>query len=123
MSEYPERKITIYHKVEDKWVRYIKKASYRNISSIEHNKDGSNSKDTAIIRIFDTDNYNVTWFVDKKDIAVNQEVNDEIDGNTPITQLSKKYGTENVYKVTSIEKLIFKDEDIKELNHIKLGCI
>jgi len=65
----------------------------------------------------------VSWFVQKGDVIVNKEVEDEIEGNTPITQLSNKYGKDNVYKIISIDKFIYDDKDIEELNHIKLGCV
>lgn len=123
MTDFPMQKITIYHKNSKQWDRYVKDASYRNTSVINHNKNGSNSTEKALIRIFDVEEYNLTWFAVKDDIIVNKEVKDDIEGSTPITQLSNKYGKENVHKVTSIDKLIFKDEDINELNHIKLGCI
>lgn len=124
MSDFPTQKITIYHKNnENKWDRYIKEASYRDTSILNRNKNGSNSTDNVLIRIFDVETYNSKWFVGKEDVVVNKEVSDVIDGNTPITQLSKKYGKDNIHKVTSIDKFIFDDEDIKELNHIKIGAI
>lgn len=122
MSDFPTQKITIYHKNGKQWDRYVKEASYRNTSVINHNKNGSNSTEKALIRIFDVEGYNLTWFVQKDDVIVNREVKDEIE-SAPITQLSNKYGKDNVHKITSIDKPIFNDEDIKELNHIKLGCI
>lgn len=124
MSDFPTQKITIYHKNnENKWDRYIKEASYRDTSILNRNKNGSSSTDNVLIRIFNVETYNSKWFVGKEDVVVNKEVSDVIDGNTPITQLSKKYGKDNVHKVTSIDKFIFDDEDIKELNHIKIGAI
>lgn len=122
MSDIPTRKITIYHKEDKKWHRYVVDASYRNISIENRNKNGSNSNDNALIRIFDIEEYNSKWFVEKEDIIVNTEVEDIIE-NTPLTKLSEKYGTSNVHKVVSIDKPIYDDDDIKELNHIKLGCI
>lgn len=124
MSEFPIQKITIYHKNGSKWDRYVKNASYRNTSIVNRNKNGSNSADNALIRIFDVEGYNnMTWFVLKDDVIVNKEVEDEIEENTPMTQLNKKYGKDNVHKITSIDKFIFDDEDIADLNHIKLGCV
>lgn len=123
MSDFPTKKITIYHKnSENKWDRYVIEASYRDTSITNHNRNGSNSTDNVLIRIFDVKEYNSKWFVEKEDVIVNKEVNDVIDENTPITQLSKKYGKDNIHKVTSIDKFIFDDKDIEELNHIKLGC-
>lgn len=123
MSDFPKQNITIYHKNGGKWDRYVKEASYRNTSILNRNKNGSDSTDNALIRIFDIEGYNLSWFIDKEDIIVNKEIDDEIEGNTPNTQLSKKYGKDNIHKVTSIDKFIFNDEDIEELNHIKIGAI
>lgn len=122
MKDIPIQEITIYHKTNNSWDRYVVNASYRNISIINRNKNGTNSSDNTLIRIFDVEGYNSKWFVEKEDIIVNKKVIDEIEGKTPITQLSK-YGKSNVHKVVSIDKFIFDDEDIKELNHIKLGCV
>lgn len=124
MSYFPTQKITIYHKNnENKWDRYVIEASYRGTSILNHNRNGSNSTDNVLIRIFDVKEYNSKWFVEKDDIIINKEITDVIEGNTPLTQLSKKYGKDNVHKVTSIDKFLFDDENLKELNHIKLGCI
>lgn len=123
MTVFPMQKVTIYHKNGKQWDRYVKEASYRNTSVVNHNRNGSSSTDNALIRIFDVEGYNLTWFVQKNDIIVNEEVEDIIENNTPITQLSNQYGKDNVHKVTSIDKFIFEDEDIEQLNHIKLGCI
>lgn len=123
MSEFPTQKITIYHKNGAEWDRYVKEASYRNTSILNRNKNGLNSNDNTLIRIFDVEDYNVTWFALKDDVIVNKEVEDEIKENIPMTQLSKKYGKDNVHKITSIDKFIFDDKDIEDLNHIKLGCV
>lgn len=120
MEDFPTQKITIYHKADNIWNRYVVEASYRNTSILNRNKSGSNSTDNALIRIFDISGYNETWFVAKGDVIVNKSVDDEIK-STPLTELSQKYGAENVHKVTSIDKFIFDDEDLP--NHIKLGCI
>ena len=61
MSEFPTQKITIYHKNETGWDRYVKDASYRNTSILNRNKNGLNSNDNTLIRIFDVEGYNVTW--------------------------------------------------------------
>lgn len=123
MSDFPTQKITIYHKNnENKWDRYVIEASYRDTSIINHSRNGFNSSDNVLIRIFDVKEYNSKWLVGKDDIIVNKEVVDEIK-SAPLTELSKKYGKDNVHKVTSIDKFLFADEDIEELNHIKLGCI
>ncbi len=123
MSDFPIREITIYHKSNNQWIRYVKEASYRNNSILNHNKNGSSSTDDVIVRIFDIEGYNLEWFVQEGDYIVNKKVTDEIEENTPATQLSKVYGKENVHKVTSINNLIFNDSDIEELEHIKVGCI
>lgn len=123
MSEFPIQKITIYHKNDKQWDRYVKDASYRNTSILNRNKNGSNLTDNALIRIFDVETYNSKWFVEKGDVIVNKEVDDMIEGNIPLTQLTKQYGADNVHKVNSVDKFIFDDEDIEELNHIKVGAI
>ena len=125
MKDFPMQYITIYHKNEKTWDRYVKKASYRNVSTLNHNKTGQTSVDSATIRIFDINDYNTSWFVEKGDVIVNQKVNDKIEDNSPITQLSKKYGKSKVHKVNMVDKFIFEGEDkeMEELNHIKIGCI
>ena len=124
MSDFPLQKITIYHKVENNvYERYVKNVSYRNTSMLNQNNYGFSSSDKAIIRIFDIDGFKETWDIQKGDVIVNSEVSDEIENDTPITELSSKYGKDNVHKVNSINILIFNDDDIEEINHIKLGCI
>lgn len=123
MEDFPTRKITIYHKNDNKWNRYVKEASYRDASILNHNKNGDSSTDNVLIRIFDIEGYDSTWFAQKGDIIVNKEVNDDIEGNTPNTQLSTVYGKQNVHKITSVDNFIFDDEDIEELNHVKIGAI
>lgn len=122
MDEFPKQKITIYHKTESRYNRFVIDASFRQTSILNHNRNGSNSVDTVLIRTFDVKGYNSKWFVAKGDIIVDMEVSDDIEGTTPYTQLLKKYGEDNVFKVTSIDKFIFKDEDLIELNHIKIGA-
>lgn len=144
MSDFPTQEITIYHKnKQNKYERYVKEASIRNTSMLNHNKNGFSGSDKAIIRIFDVKGYNKsihiqntssilncplnyflgeTWKIAQGDIIVNGVVKDEIE-TTLNTELSKKYGKENVFKVNSINVLIYDDEDIEELNHVKLGCI
>lgn len=144
MSDFPMQKITIYHKNKQNiYERYEKEASVRNTSMLNHNKNGLSSNDKVIIRIFDVKGYNKsiyientssilncpldcflgeTWKIAKGDIIVNGVVKDEIE-TIPNAELSKKYGKENVFKVNSINVLIYDDKDIEELNHVKLGCI
>lgn len=145
MSDFPMQNITIYHQNSQKqYERYEKKASIRNTSMLNHNKNGFDSGDKVTIRVFDVKGYNKsihiqntssvlnrplnsflgeTWKVSQGDIIVNGIVKDEIKTTAPNTELSQKYGKENVFKVNNINILIFDDEDIEELNHIKLGCI
>lgn len=122
-EDFPTRKITIYHKNDKVWDRYVKEASYRNNSILNHNKNGSSSTDNVIIRIFDIKGYGSTWFISKGDIVVNKEVNDKVEGSTPNTQLSKIYGGENVHKVTEINDLTLNDEELEDLMHIKIGAV
>ena len=65
MEDFPTQKITIYHKSDNVWNRYVVEASYRNTSISNHNKSGSSSTDNALVRIFDIDEYNSKWFVQK----------------------------------------------------------
>lgn len=145
MSDFPTQKITIYHKNEQgKYERYVKEASFRNTSMLNKDNYGFSSSDKAIIRIFDTKGYNKsifikntismldcplnsflgeTWKVQKEDVIVNAEVMDEIVGTAPLTQLGNKYGKENVFKINSLNILIYDDEDLQELNHVKIGCV
>ena len=75
MSDFPTQKITIYHKNnQNKWERYVIEASYRDTSITNHNRNGSNSTDNVLIRIFDVKEYNSKWFVEKDDIIINKEV-------------------------------------------------
>lgn len=122
MEDFPTQEITIYHKNKEKWDRFIIEASYRNTSILNHNRTGSDSTDNVLIRIFNIEEYNLKWFAEKGDIIVNKAVHDEII-SAAMTELSKKYGSSNVHKIVSIDKFIFGDDDIKELNHIKLGCV
>ena len=145
MEDFPTQKITIYHKNEkNQYKRYVKECSFRNTSMLNQKNYGFTGTDKAIIRIFDIKGYNKsiifkntsstlnlplnsfigdTWKISKEDVIVNGAVEDDITDNTPITTLTKKYGKENVFKVTSINLLIFNDEDIEELNHVKIGAI
>lgn len=113
--------ITIYHKEENKYVRYNKKASVRNTSYLNRNKTGIQTTDNALIRVFDVDNYNTAWKCQKGDVIVSLEVSDEI-LKVPLTEMRGKYGKDNVYEVSSIDKFIFENSDIKPLNHIKIGA-
>lgn len=118
MENFPMQNITIYHKNGNKYERYVKEASYRNTSIINRVTSGVSNSDTTLIRIFDLKDYKNTWFVAKGDVIVNKEVEDEIE-STPITQLSNKYGRNNVHQVTSIDEFIFGEE----LDHVKIGAV
>lgn len=122
MNDFPMQKITIYHKkTENKattYERYIVNASYRNTSIKNRNTIGTENSDNALIRIFDIKGYNNAWYIEKGDIIVNKEVADEIQGTSPITQLSNLYGRDNVQEVISIDKFLFDTE----LDHIKIGA-
>lgn len=122
MSDFPMQKITIYHKkVENKitsYERYVKEAGYQTTSILNRNNTGVSTTDTANIWIFDVEGYNNTWYAEKGDIIVNIEVTDEIEGTAPITQLSKKYGRDNVHEIQSTDKFIIGEE----IDHIELGA-
>lgn len=113
--------ITIFHKEESKYVRYNKKASVRNTSYLNRNKTGVQTTDNALIRVFDASGYDDTWKCQKGDVIVALNVSGKIQ-NAPLTEMRKKYGKDNVYEVSSIDKFIFENIDTKPLNHIKIGA-
>lgn len=113
--------ITIYHKEDNKYIRYPKIASVRNTSILNRNKTGVSTTDNALIRVFDVEGYNDTWKCQKGDAIVAKDVLDEIE-QAPLTEMRQKYGKEYVYEVSSIDIFDFKSEDIKELNHVKIGA-
>lgn len=121
MTDFPTKKITIYHKNKENYERYEVEASIREISILNHNKNGTNSTENVIIRIFNTKGYNSKWKVEKDDVIVNMVVEDEVE-SAPYSELKKKYGVENVYTVKEINKMNFDDPELEELTHIKLGC-
>lgn len=121
MVDFPVKNITIYHKNKENYERYEVEASIREISILNHNKNGVNSTENVIIRIFDTKGYNSKWKVEKGDVIVNMVVEDEVE-SAPYSELKKKYGVENVYTVKEINKMNFDDPELEELTHIKLGC-
>lgn len=114
--------ITIYHKENNNWEKYIVKASVR--STVYLNRDdrgtGIQTTNNALIRIFDVKGYNLTYKIKKGDVIYSGVSNYEID-KAPLTELRNLYGKEKVFEVSSIEEFIFDDEDIKEINHIKVG--
>lgn len=112
--------ITIYHKNNTKWDRYNIRASVRYTSYLNRNKTGVNTTDNVLIRVFDVIEYNSTWKCEKGDIIVLSKVSDKII-KAPLTEMREKYGKSFVVEVSSIEPFIFEADDIKELNHIKIG--
>lgn len=121
MDGIPTKAITIYHKTKEGFERYVKEASVRNTSIRNHNRNGTNSSENVIIRIFDIEEYNKSWLVNKDDVIVNMEVKDVIE-NEAFSTLKKKYGKENVFSVKEINEMIFEFYDLDDLPHIKLGC-
>lgn len=113
--------ITIYHKENNKYIRYLKTASVRNTSILNRNKTGVSTADNALIRVFDTKGYNNTWKCQKGDVIVPFNVFDDI-SEAPLTELRKKYGKDSVYEVSSIDIFDFTNQDIIELNHVKIGA-
>ncbi len=115
------QEITIYHKEDNEFQRYNLEASFRNTSILNRNKTGVSTSDNALIRVFDVNGYNNTWKCQKGDVIVGDSVSDDVK-IAPLSELSKKYGRDNVFEVTSIDKFIFNNSNIKELNHIKIGA-
>lgn len=116
------QEITLYHKTSNGIVRYPLIASYRGTSILNRNTTGVSTTDSVLIRIFYADND--AFEIAKDDVIVNQLVNNTfIDGTIPLTTLQNQYGKENVFKVRSIDIFNFDDEDLRELNHIKVGLI
>ena len=112
--------ITIYHKENGNWIRYNEIASVRNTSYLNRNRTGTTSTDNVLIRNFNVDGYNSSWKCDKGDVIYSGNSDYSII-KAPLTELRELYGKENVFEVSSVEKFIFDDLDIKELNHIKIG--
>lgn len=114
--------ITIFHKTNNGWVSYQKVASVRDTSIRNRTNTGKDDTDKVLIRIFDVDGYGSTYNVVKDDVIVRGNVTETIT-SAPLTELRAIYGKENVYQVKSIDKFIFDDYSIKELQHIKIGAI
>ena len=125
--------ITIYHKASTGWVYYQLKASVRDTSIRNRTNTGKDDTDKVLIRIFDVDGYGTirifdvdgygsTYNIIKDDVIVRGLVANSIT-SAPITELRALYGKDNVYQVKSIDKFIFDDDSIKELQHIKVGAI
>lgn len=114
--------ITIYHKNGKIWERYpVNLASVRNTSIKNRNNTGVSDVDKALIRLFDVEGYNKTYFIKTGDVIVSKIVNDEVN-DAPLTELKAKYGQEHVFQVTSIDEFIFEYYMTKELQHIKIGA-
>lgn len=115
------QKITIYHKEGNQYERYVIDASVRNTSYKNRNSVGTDTTDNVLIRIFNVAEYNNSFKIQKGDTIYSGETNYEII-KAPITELKNLYGKEKVFEVSSVEEFIFDNEDIKELNHIKIGA-
>lgn len=118
---FPEQIITLYHKNGETYEKYHLKASVRKSTTQTFDRSGYSSDDTVLVRVFDVTSYTFQWFVSKGDIIVNSAVNDDIK-NSPLTELSEKYGKNNVFKVTSIDKFLYEDSELNDLMHIKIGA-
>jgi len=114
------QKITIYHKTDRGFEKYIVNASVRNTSYKNRNTTGTQITDNALIRIFDVDEYNKSFKIEKGDTIYSGETDYQVI-KAPITELRNMYGKEKVFEVSSIEEFIFDEPKIKELNHIKIG--
>ena len=119
--DFPKQEITLYHKdTENKeYVRYSLIASVRDTSIQNRNRTGVSSTDKALIRIFASDHNPSTYKVEKGDLIVNMNVNDNISYDKGLTELRNSYGESNTYKINTIDKFIFGEE----LDHIKLGAV
>ena len=115
------QKITIYHKTDEGFERYVVDASVRNTSYKNRNTTGVQTTDNALIRIFDVDKYNKSFRIEKGDTIYSGESTYEII-KAPLTELRNLYGKEKVFEVSSVEEFIFDEPKIKELNHIKIGA-
>lgn len=113
--------ITIYHKEATGWIRYNIKASVRNVSTLNRDRTGTQTSDNTLIRVFNVEGYNNTWKCKNGDIIYSGNSNYNII-EAPLTELRNLYGKEKVYEVSSVQEFIFEDENIKEINHIKIGA-
>ena len=110
--------ITVYHKNGTEWARYNLVASLRNTFIKNKDNTGSSNVNSALIRIFDVDGYNNTYFIENGDVIVDRSVNDTVI-KAPLTELRAIYGKDSVYSVDTVEKFIF---DGLDLSHIKIGA-
>ena len=111
--------VTIYHKENNSYKRFTKKGSLRNTASRVRNENGIDTTDNGTLRIFDVDGFEKDWKCSVGDIVVAMYIEDDV--TAPLTELRKKYGKSSVYEVSSVQKFIFDDDRVKELNHVKLG--
>ena len=119
--DFPKQDITLYHKdtTNKQYVKYNLIASVRDTSILNRSRIGESSTDRALIRIFTKDHSVTSYNVSQGDLIVNSSVSDTISYDKGLTELRNKYGEENTYKITSIDKFLFGEE----LDHIKIGAI
>jgi hypothetical protein len=110
--------ITVYHKNGTEWARYNLVASLRNTFIKNKDNTGSSNVNSALIRIFDVNGYNNTYYIENGDVIVDRSVSDTVE-KAPLTELRAIYGKNSVYSVDTVEKFIFDDLD---LSHIKVGA-
>lgn len=111
--DFPTQTITLFHKNGSEYIKYVVKASFRQTATRNYAILGASDSDTVSIRIFDYNSVEVS----KGDIIVNKKV-DDVQDSSLITYLSKTYGNDNVYQVSSVDKYIFGTS----LDHIKIGA-
>lgn len=111
--DFPKQTITIFHKEDGNYTRYVVSASFRQTATRNYAILGASDTDTVLIRIFDY----TTVTVSKGDIIVNKEV-DDTEEVSLLTYLSKTYGNSNVYQVSSVDKHIYGTD----IDHIKIGA-
>lgn len=114
------QEITIYHKENENWIRYNEIASVRNTNYLNRNRTGVNQTDKVLIRNFNVNEFGSSWKCQIGDIIYSGNTDYNVI-KTPLTELRNLYGKENVFEVSSVEKFVFEDDNIKELNHIKIG--
>lgn len=110
--------ITIYSK--DGANRYNLRASVRNTEYLNRNERGLSDTDNVLIRVFDIKGYKTSWTVEKGFVIVLNNVSDSVT-TSPLTELRKKYGKENVVEVSDIAENIYSLPILKPINHIKIG--
>lgn len=117
--DFPKIEVTVYHKIKNKWVGKKMIASFRNVSKLERSNTDVKNTNNVIIRFFYDDNENgFENYISKGDVVVSHAVDDVIQA-TPITELQKQYGQDEVHKITSITNNSFDTE----LDHVKVICV